>query len=286
MIIENNNFFLCISKIVLLLILIHFKFKLQKNYFFFDDKISVVIPTYNRGYSIIECLNSVLEQTYKNIEILVIDDCSTDNTESLISKIEDDRVKYIKLNEKKGASFARNIGIKYATGKYISFQDSDDIYHKDKIEKQYKNLIKKNSEIDFCRVCLHFNSSFKATFPREYQEKKIRRRKILEELCNGNFISTQSLLISNFLIKNTLFDLRFSRLQDYDLILRLLPNKKISYTKEVLIELYRKNDSIGSDTKKLNESLHLLSLKEYKINCKKDSFLYNPLNPKFYLLMK
>ena len=156
MIIENNNFFLCISKIVLLLILIHFKFKLQKNYFFFDDKISVIIPTYNRGYSIIECLNSVLEQTYKNIEILVIDDCSTDNTESLISKIEDDRVKYIKLNEKKGASFARNIGIKYATGKYISFQDSDDIYHKDKIEKQYKNLIKKNSDIDFCRVCLHF----------------------------------------------------------------------------------------------------------------------------------
>ncbi len=286
MIFENNNFFLYILKIVLFLILIYFSIRLQKNNFFLVDKISVIIPSYNRGHSIIQSLNSVLEQTYHNLEILVIDDCSTDNTESLISKIEDDRVKYIKLKERKGASFSRNVGIKYATGKYITFQDSDDIYHKDKIEKQYKNLIKKNSEIDFCRVCLNFNSSFKAIFPREYQEKKIRRRKILEELCNGNFISTQSLLISNSLIKNTLFDLKFSRLQDYDLILRLLPNRKVSYTKEVLIDLYRKNDSISSDVKKLNESLHLLSLKEYKINCKKDSFLSNPLNPKFYLLMK
>ena len=122
MIFENNNFFLYILKIVLFLILIYFSIRLQKNNFFLVDKISVIIPSYNRGHSIIQSLNSVLEQTYHNLEILVIDDCSTDNTESLISKIEDDRVKYIKLKERKGASFSRNVGIKYATGKYIYYE--------------------------------------------------------------------------------------------------------------------------------------------------------------------
>ena len=196
---SNNNFFYFSSKIIIYIIFIYFNLKIQKNNFFLNDKISIIIPTYNRGDIIIKSINSVLEQTYNNLEVLIIDDYSTDNTETLISTINDKRIKYIKLNEKKGASFARNIGIKYATGKYISFQDSDDIYHKDKIEKQYKNLIKKNSDLDFCRVCLHFNSSFKTIFPREHQEKNIRRRKILKELCNGNFISTQSILVSNYL---------------------------------------------------------------------------------------
>ena len=126
---------------------------LERNEISLNDKISVIIPTYNRGKSIIQSINSVLEQTYHNLEILIVDDCSTDDTEYLISKIDDPRVKYIKLKENKGASFARNIGIKIATGKYISFQDSDDIYKNNKIEKQYINLIKKNSDFDFCKIC-------------------------------------------------------------------------------------------------------------------------------------
>ena len=225
-----------------------------------NDKISVIIPTYNRGKSIIQSINSVLEQTYHNLEILIVDDCSTDDTEYKISKIDDPRVKYIKLKENKGASLARNIGIKMATGKYITFQDSDDIYKINKIEKQYINMIKKNSDFDFCKICLHLNNSFKIIFPTQYQQRSIAKKKIAEELCNGNFISTQSILVKNKVIKNNLFDIDFPRLQDYDLALRIIPNYKISYTKEVLVDLYRKEDSIGNDLTKVRKSFYLLSI--------------------------
>ena len=272
---------LFIFKVIVLFLIIYltYKFKINlRNLIDFEDKISVIIPTYNRAKSIIHSIKSVLAQTYHNLEVIIIDDCSNDNTESLISKIEDNRIKYIKLKENKGANFARNLGIKLSTGKYITFQDSDDIYHRDKIEKQYLNIIKKNSDFDFCQFYLHFNSSFKALFPRIYQQKSIQRKKLLEELCNGNFITTQAILIKNSFIKNNLFDTNFSRFQDYDLVLRIIPNCKVSYTKEVLVDLYRYEDSIGKNYSKLNQSFNLLSLKKYNINCKKDSFLSSPFS--------
>ena len=104
-------------------------------------------------------------------------------------------------------------------------------------------MIKRKSDFDFCQFCLHFNNSFEVIFPRKYQQKNIQRKKILEELCNGNFITTQSMLIKNSFIKKNLFDTNFSRFQDYDLVLRLIPNCKVSYTKKVLVDLYRNEDS-------------------------------------------
>ena len=277
---EGTNVFQLIFKIIIFIILIYLSHKQEGNKIPFTDKISVIIPTYNRGNSLIKSLNSVLLQTYHNLEVFVIDDCSTDDTEYLISNLKDDRIKYIKLKENKGANFARNIGIQMSTGKYISFQDSDDIYHKDKIERQYKNLIKKKSDLDFCEVSLNFNNSFKSTIPNQIQQKKIRRKKILDELCNGNFISTQAILVKNSFIKENLFDINFPRFQDYDFILRIIPKCKVSYSKKVLVDLYRTKDSIGNNLTKLNQSFHLLSLKKYNINCKNDSFLASPF--KFY----
>ena len=122
-----NSIFL--QKTIFFVLLAFFPFKLLGNNIPFNDKISVIIPTYNRDKYIIESLNSVLKQTYHNLEIIIIDDCSTDNTEFLISQVKDNRIKYIKLKENKGSSFARNVGIEMATGNYITFQDSDDIYH-------------------------------------------------------------------------------------------------------------------------------------------------------------
>ena len=275
---DKIEYFVLSLKAIIMILQIYSTFKCKSDNIFLKDKISVIIPTYNREETIIDSINSVLMQTYTNLEIIIIDDGSTDNTEPLISNLNDSRIKYIKLNENKGSSFARNEGIKIASGKYITFQDSDDIYRLDKIERQYKNLIKKKSDFDFCMVCLHFNNSFEAIFPREYQHKKIVRKKMLEELCNGNFISTQSIFVKNEVIKDNLFDINFPRLQDYDLVLRILPKYKVSYSKQVLVDLYRKKDSIGNDNKKLNQSFHLLSLKKYNINCKNNSFLSSPLN--------
>ena len=104
-------------------------------------KVSVIIPVHNSEKYILECLNSVINQTYKNLEIIVIDDKSTDNSVDLIKSINDPRIKLIQLKENVGAGVARNKGIEISTGDYICFLDSDDYWKLKKIEKQM-NFIK------------------------------------------------------------------------------------------------------------------------------------------------
>jgi glycosyltransferase involved in cell wall biosynthesis len=101
--------------------------------------VSVIIPTYNRAHYIKECIISVLEQTYVNLEVLVIDDGSTDNTENIVNSIQDSRLRYIR-QENKGRSHARNLALSMAHGKYITFLDSDDLYLPEKIELQVNYL--------------------------------------------------------------------------------------------------------------------------------------------------
>ena len=211
-----------------------------------------------------------MNQTYQDIEILVIDDGSTDNTKYIINKLDSKKIRYIELKKNQGGSIARNIGILKSSGKYISFQDSDDIYHPDKLEKQYKNLIQKNSDLDFCKICLHINENKNITFPNNKQEINLNEGKFENELCNGNYLSTQSILVKKYAIIKYLFDTNFPRLQDYDLALRMIPNYNVSYTNEILVDLYRRNDSIGNSPQKLNETLNLLLKKKYNIN----SFYY------------
>lgn len=101
-------------------------------------KVSVIIPLHNEEKYIKECIESVINQTYKNLEIIVVDDKSTDNSLKELKKIKDERIKVIKLKENQGVSNARNKGVEKATGDYICFLDSDDFWDKDKIKKQIK----------------------------------------------------------------------------------------------------------------------------------------------------
>nr|WP_228519816.1 glycosyltransferase [Methylophilus sp. QUAN] len=103
------------------------------------DLVSIIIPTYNRAEFIGEAIVSVLSQTYSNIELIVIDDGSTDNTQLIVSKITDKRLTYIKQNNR-GRSNARNHALSLASGKYITFLDSDDLYLPNKIELQVSYL--------------------------------------------------------------------------------------------------------------------------------------------------
>ena len=107
-------------------------------------KVSVVIPTHNSSLFIDECIKSVINQTYKNLEIIIVDDCSSDSTLSIIKNYKDKRIKIIKLKSNRGVSNARNKGIDEATGNYLCFLDSDDYWYLDKVEKQI-NFIEKNN---------------------------------------------------------------------------------------------------------------------------------------------
>ena len=104
--------------------------------------VSVIIPTYNREKTITYCLNSVLSQTYKNFEVIIVDDCSTDNTAAMINSHPDSRVRCIVLEKNSGAQAARNRGIKEAKGDWIAFQDSDDEWLPNKLERQINVLSK------------------------------------------------------------------------------------------------------------------------------------------------
>ena len=98
--------------------------------------VTVVLPTYNRAQSIRAALETVLNQTYSNLEIIVVDDGSTDDTEQIVSSLRDERVVYVKQTVRTGSAGARNFGISLAKGEFIAFQDSDDLWYGDKLEKQ------------------------------------------------------------------------------------------------------------------------------------------------------
>jgi len=98
--------------------------------------ISVIVPTFNRQKTISYCLTSVLAQTYNNLEVIVVDDCSTDNTVAIINDFPDSRLRCIVLEKNSGAQAARNRGIIAAKGEWIAFQDSDDEWLPEKLEKQ------------------------------------------------------------------------------------------------------------------------------------------------------
>jgi glycosyltransferase involved in cell wall biosynthesis len=103
----------------------------------FDAKplVSVIIPTYNRAHTIGNAIKSVLNQTYKNIEIIVADDCSTDASEALLSDFKGDIVKVIKTPRRSGAASARNLAIKASKGVYLAFLDSDDLWLPNKLDQ-------------------------------------------------------------------------------------------------------------------------------------------------------
>ena len=100
------------------------------------QKVSVIIPTYNQAEYLAESVQSALDQTYQNIEVIVVNDASTDQTDEVLSRFNDPRIKYIVHKENRYAAAARNTGIRAASGKYISFLDADDIFHQEKLQVQ------------------------------------------------------------------------------------------------------------------------------------------------------
>lgn len=123
----------------------------------FSDLVSVIIPAWNTEKYIGDCLNSVLSQTHANLEIIVIDDGSTDGTASIIRNCTDNRIKFISQSNL-GASQAKNIGLLNSRGDYIQYLDSDDILSFDKIEKQVRSLLGKSNSVAVCKTLVFTDS--------------------------------------------------------------------------------------------------------------------------------
>ena len=104
--------------------------------------VSIIMPSYNTANFIEETIASVLSQTYTNWELIIVDDCSTDNTDEVVQKyLSDERIKYFKNEKNSGAAVSRNRALREANGKWIAFLDSDDLWSKDKLEKQIRFMV-------------------------------------------------------------------------------------------------------------------------------------------------
>ena len=125
-----------------------------------DELVSVVIPTFNRPAMLARAIESVLNQTYSNLEIIVVDDASEGDIEAVVKSFDDERIKLIRHEHNQGGSAARNTGIWHSRGRYIAFLDDDDEWLSQKTERQLKDLRKKGAEhkVSFCLLTL-FNES-------------------------------------------------------------------------------------------------------------------------------
>lgn len=102
------------------------------------DLVSIIMPSYNTGKYIGKSIESVLNQTYQNWELIIVDDCSTDNTDKIVTAINDARIKYMKNSCNLGAAISRNRALREAKGQWIAFLDSDDLWMPEKLEKQIR----------------------------------------------------------------------------------------------------------------------------------------------------
>ena len=199
-------------------------------------KVSVIIPTYNRGNYLYSAIKSVLDQTFEDFESIVVDDASTDNTGQVVKKFDDKRIRYIRHKENKGGSAARNTGIKSSKGKFIAFLDDDDLWMPSKLEKQL-DLINKNPEIGAVYTgAYRINKSQKiiwCKFPSL-------RGNIFPDILKKNYVgSCSSVLVRKECFNRIgLFDENLSAGQDWDMWIRLTKHYQIDYVNEPLV-LYR-----------------------------------------------
>ena len=195
--------------------------------------ISVVIPSYNRAETICGSLDSVLAQSLSDLEVIVVDDGSWDDTKERIMSYTDNRIKYYRYEPNKGACYARNYGASHSSGAYLAFQDSDDIWHKDKLKKQMEHLLKSDADFVFCGINRISEKGAKYYYPVNGFDPE---KEALEQLLFENRIGTQTMLMKRQVWESVRFDETFKRYQDWDFAIRAASTFKIAYKEEALVD--------------------------------------------------
>ncbi|NCP64789.1 MAG: glycosyltransferase [Paraglaciecola sp.] len=211
--------------------------------------VSVIVTTFERPQFLLAACKSVQQQSYKNIELIVVDDNSSCSYANVLTHLQDLNLHYIKRSQNGGGSAARNTGIIAAKGEYIAFLDDDDEWAVSKIEKQMTRLCDKVQAVHCGYTLL---SSGK---PRIEQQTLI----TFSDLCENNKLaSTSGLLAKASLLRELRFDETLARSQDWDIYLRLARETPIAYVNEAL---YIYND--GGHLRMTNK-LASLSIAEFR----------------------
>lgn len=223
--------------------------------------VSVVIPNYNRQQLIQRAIDSVLNQTYPNLEIIIVDDNSTDESKEVINQYlkKHKNIQAIFSPINKGANYCRNIGIQNTKGSYVAFLDSDDSFVDSKIEKQMNFLKTENADIVFCDFVNHGNIN------------KLKNKSGIITLKDVIF-DNQLGGFSTFLIKKDVLtevnclDESLPSCQDWDLIIKVLKEHKGFFVGEKLVDYYVQEDSITKKPDKVIEGHEIVFKKVNKLN--------------------
>lgn len=184
------------------------------------EKVSIIVPTYNAEKYIGKCLEAILNQTYKNIEIIVVNDSSTDNSRKVVEAYQEqfDNISLFNIDKNKGVSNARNIGINMAKGEYIMFCDSDDWYEENAVEILLNEA--KNSSADFV-MANHYltkdnNNKIKVNNSRYFKEKNITKEEIIAYMTLSS--SVKLMKKSLFIDNNITYPIDIKRCEEFTVI--------------------------------------------------------------------
>lgn len=204
--------------------------------------VSVVITTYNRANMVRRAIQSVLSQTYKDFELIVVDDCSNDNTEEVVEAFHDPRLRYIRHDQNRGLSAARNTGIKELRGKYVAFLDDDDEWKAEKLERQIELANAKSSTfgVIYCGAVI-LNSEDKIIGENMPKLKGNIRSEIVKK---GLFTIPSTFLFTRDVLEDIDgFDENLGSHVDHDIWMKMAKgNYYTDYVKKPLVINYRHNE--------------------------------------------
>jgi glycosyltransferase involved in cell wall biosynthesis len=215
-------------------------------------KVSVIIPTHNRAESLCSAITSVLNQTFQDFEIIIIDDASKDHTREVIANFNDARIKVIHNQVSKGAAGARNIGIMHSNCEYIAFLDDDDEWLPEKLKMQICLLDHSLPEVGgVCTGCF--------TIERESERVLSVDSPEMHDLSKGNFITTSSILLRRECFeKCDLFDERMLTNSDYDMWIRISTKFSFKIIKNALVNYYIHENRLTRNYEKKAAGLEIL----------------------------
>lgn len=190
--------------------------------------VSVVIPTYNRAHFVGRALQSVLNQTYQNWEIIVIDNHSPDNTDEIVEGFTDPRIKFLKIHNNGIISASRNMGITAAQGELIAFLDSDDWWEADKLEKQVPLFRDKEVGLVYGNFWVVNERKNK---PHEVaHRRKLPEGRVLDKLLEENVVGLLTMVVRRCALDglDKIFDDRYHIIDDFDMVVRLAAKWKLA----------------------------------------------------------
>ncbi len=208
--------------------------------------VSVIVPAFNRARLLRQSIPSILEQTYKDFELIVVDDGSSDDTQEYLKSISDDRLNLLSI-KRSGPAVARNEGAKVATGKYLAFCDSDDLWEKEKLEIQMPFFDKPSPPIlvfSNAKIIENDQSVGKTIFDSQRPFKT----DMVFRLLMDNFIPTSTVVLSKkAFFKTAGFENIFCPAEDYRLWLRMVALGSVDFVHRSLAFYRRHPSQVGSD---------------------------------------